>query len=119
MVLIPRDKSVAYSFDLDADGQPEYVVENQHLRAVFSRPDGGRWMEFVWKDSNRNMLPENGIEIGKAVIDLRAGELRLERSGGASIEGLQGGRFGEAILSIARPSAGTTVFSLKRAPSVP
>lgn len=119
VVVIPRDKSVTYSVDLDADGQPEYVVENQHLRAVFSRADGGRWMEFVWKDSNRNLLPENGITIGKATIEMRAQELRLTRSGGGPVEGLQAGRLGEAILTIDHPSAGTTVFSLKRATPVP
>jgi hypothetical protein len=111
IVVIPRDKTVAYSYDLDADGQPEYVLENQHLRAVFARPDGGRWMEFVWKDSNRNVLPENGIEIGKATVELRASELSIER--GSPIETLQPGKFGEATLSIEHPNSGTTVFSLR------
>jgi hypothetical protein len=114
VVVIQRDATAAYSIDLDSDGQPEYVVENQRLRAVFSRPDGGRWMEFVWKDSNRNVLPENGIEIGKAAIKLQGAELSLERTGGPPVEGLQPGKFGEATLSIEHPGAGTTVFTLKR-----
>ncbi len=112
VVVIPRDRTVAYSYDLDADGQPEYIVENQHLRAVFSRPDGGRWMELIWKDSNRNVLPENGVEIGKATIELRGSELSVERA--SPIEGLQPGKFGEAILSIEHPKPGTTVFSFRR-----
>jgi hypothetical protein len=111
VVVIPRDRSVNYSYDLDADGQPEYVLENQHLRAVFSKSDGGRWMEFVWKDSNRNVLPENGVEVGKAAIELRATELILERS--SPIETVQPGKFGEATLSIEHPNPGATVFSLK------
>jgi len=110
VVVIPRDKTVAYSYDLDADGQPEYVLENQHLRAVFSRPDGGRWLEFVWKDSNRNVLPENGVEIGKATLELRAGELSIGRT--TPIEILQAGKFGEATLSVEHPNPGTTVYSL-------
>ena len=115
VVVIPRDRTVAYSTDLDSDGQPEYVLENQHLRAVFSRPDGGRWMEFVWKDSNRNVLPENGVEIGKAAIELRATGLSV----GAAIEAVQPGKFGEATLSIEHPNAATTVFSLKRQTALP
>jgi hypothetical protein len=114
VVVIPRDKTVTYSVDLDSDGQPEYVLENQRLRAVFSRADGGRWMEFVWKDSNRNVLPESGVEVGKAALELKATGLTLERSGGGAIEGIQPGKFGEAILTIERPAAGTTVFTLKR-----
>jgi hypothetical protein len=111
VVVIPRDKTVAYSYDLDADGQPEYVLENQHLRAVFTRSDGGRWMEFVWKDSNRNVLPENGVEIGKATLELRAAALSIERT--SPIEILQPGKFGEATLSIEHPNSTTTVFSLQ------
>ncbi len=114
VVVIPRDKTVSYTIDLDADGQPEYVLENQRLRAVFSKPDGGHWMEFVWKDSNRNVLPENGVEIGKAAIELRPSELRLERTGGNPIEGVEPGKFGEVTLSIERPKPGATVFSMKR-----
>jgi hypothetical protein len=111
VVVIPRDKTVTYSYDLDTDGQPEYVLENQHLRAVFSRPDGGRWLEFVWKDSNRNVLPENGIEIGKATVELRSTGLSVER--GSPIEALQPGKFGEATLTIEHPSSTATVFSLQ------
>jgi len=119
IAVLRRDAATSYSVDLDADGQPEYVVENQHLRAVFSRPDGGRWMEFVWKDSNHNVLPENGIEIGKAAIELRASELSLTRTGSPPVDGLQPGKFGEATLSVERPSSAVTVFSLKRAATLP
>jgi hypothetical protein len=119
VVVLPRNTTITYAVDLDNDGQPEFVAENQHLRAVFTRPDGGRWMEFVWKDSNHNMLPENGIEIGKAVIEMNGSELKLTRPGSPSVDGLHAGKFGDAILSIERPAAGTTVFSLKRAASLP
>jgi hypothetical protein len=110
LAVIPREQTISYSADLASDGAPEFVYENQHLRAVFSRADGGRWLEFVWKDSNRNVLPENGIEIGKATISLRASEISV----GAGIEGLQPGKADEATLSVQHPKPGLTVFSLKR-----
>jgi hypothetical protein len=110
IVVIPRDKTIAYSVDLDSDNQPEFVYENEHLRAVFSRPDGGRWLEFVWKDSNRNVLPENGIEVGKAAVELRPTEISID----ASVDALQPGKYGEATLSIQHPKSAHTVVSLKR-----
>jgi hypothetical protein len=122
VVVIPRDKTVSYAMDLDNDGQPEYVLENQHLRAVFSRPDGGRWLELVWKDSNRNVLPENGIEIGKATLDLHATEFGIERpasTSSAPLDALQPGKFGEAILSIEHPASNKTVFTFKRPTPLP
>ena len=117
VVVIPRNQTVAYSYDLDADGQPETVLENQHLRAVSTRSDGGRWLEFVWKDSNRNVLPENGVELGNASIALRGSELTVETA--SPVEALHAGKFGEAALSVEHPKAGTTVFSLRATGSVP
>ncbi|HEY3838541.1 MAG TPA: hypothetical protein VGL72_18305, partial [Bryobacteraceae bacterium] len=114
VVIIPRDKTVTYAADLDSDGQPEHILENQHLRAVFSRADGGRWMEFVWKDSNRNLLPENGIEIGKAALDLSPTTLTLDRTGAPPLEVPQPGKFGEATLTVEHPAPGKTVYTLKR-----
>src|ERR1017187_3587722 len=58
VVLIPRGRTVAWSADLDGDGSPEWVLETQKVRAVFSAQDGGRWMEFNWKDTNLNYLPD-------------------------------------------------------------
>ena len=113
IVVIPRGKTISYAYDLDADGEPESIFENQHLRAVFSRADGGRWLELVWKDSNHNILPENGIEIGKTAIDLRPAELRLERAGPV-IEGVRPGRFDDVTLSVEHPAAGATVFAFRR-----
>jgi hypothetical protein len=112
MVVIPRARTVAYSYDVDADGQPEYVLENQHLRAVFTRSDGGRWLEFVWKDSNRNVLPDNGVELGKAVVELRGSELTVETAAPINVPP---GKFGELTLSVDRPKPNATVFSLKPA----
>jgi hypothetical protein len=111
VVVIPRDKPVDYSLDLDSDGQPEHIVENQRLRAVFSQPDGGRWLEFVAKDANRNVLPDSGVQIGKSSIDLRGTELALQQN----VAAVAPGKFGELLLSVEHPAANSTVYSLKRA----
>jgi hypothetical protein len=113
VVVIPRDKTVSYNLDLDADGAPEYVIESQHLRAVFSQADGGRWKELLWKDSNRNVLPETGIELGKAAIELRGSELSVERATGP-LDSVPAGKYGETTLTIQHPSATKTVFSFRR-----
>jgi hypothetical protein len=70
-------------------------------------------MEFVWKDSNRNVLPEAGVEVGAASIELQGSELTVQR--GSALEAPQPGKFGEATLSAEHPKAGVTVFSLKPA----
>lgn len=77
--VIPRGETLVYSTDLDNDGQPEWVLENQRVRAVFSTQDGGRWLEFVWKDSGLNLLPENGALTG-------AGASEVEEKPNGSLE---------------------------------
>jgi len=81
---IPRGQAVVWSADLDGDGLPEWILENQKARAVFSAQDGGRWLEFVWKDSapnGLNVLPEAGALVGTGPVELRAGEGAVEFSG--------------------------------------
>ena len=61
-MLLPRNgAAVAWSADLDGDGSPEWVLESQKARAVFSSCDGGRWMEFTWKDTGTNFLQPEGV----------------------------------------------------------
>jgi hypothetical protein len=57
---LSRGDTAAYSRDLDGDGVKDWIVENLRVRASFSGADG-RWMEWVWKDSNTNLLPESGL----------------------------------------------------------
>jgi hypothetical protein len=67
-----------------ASGVPEWVLENQKARAVFSAQDGGRWLEFVWKDSapnGLNVLPESGAFAGTGPVDVHAGDGALEFTG--------------------------------------
>ena len=71
VLLIPRGKTVAWTADLDGDGSPEWILESQKVRAVFSTQDGGRWTEFTWKDGNLNFLPEQGVFAGVGRVDVR------------------------------------------------
>jgi hypothetical protein len=85
-LVIPRGQAVAWSADLDGDGSPEWVLENQKVRAVFSAQDGGRWLEFVWKNSapnGLNVLPDNGALASTGPVDVTAGDGVLEFAGKA------------------------------------
>jgi len=81
VVLLPRGRTVAWSADLDGDGSPEWVLESQKVRAVFSAQDGGRWMEFTWKDTNVNYLPEQGLFAAPGPVEVRAADDALEFTG--------------------------------------
>jgi hypothetical protein len=72
---------VAWSADLDGDGSPEWVLESHQARAVFSTQDGGRWMEFTWKNSGTNFLPEKGVFGAPGAVEVRAAGDALEFEG--------------------------------------
>ena len=88
VVLLPRGRTVAWSADLDGDGSPEWVLESQKVRAIFSGQDGGRWMEFTWKDTNLNFLPEQGLFAGAGT----GGGSRRGRCPGVHRQGLEAHR---------------------------
>ncbi len=136
---IPRGQTVVWSADLDGDGSPEWVLENQKARAVFSAQDGGRWLEFVWKDAapnGLNVLPENGALSGVGAVEVRAGQGKLEFSakdwkrtvslagGEASLTveqntplpagNVETGKHNEITLHVARESANRTVYTLAK-----
>jgi hypothetical protein len=77
-LLVPRGRTVVWSADLDGDGSPEWVLETQHVRAVFSTQDGGRWMELNWKDASVNFLPESGAFAAPGPVEVRAAGDALE-----------------------------------------
>jgi hypothetical protein len=132
VVLLPRGRTVAWSADLDGDGSKEWVLESQKVRAVFSTQDGGRWMEFAWKDTNVNFLPEQGLFAGPGPVEVRAADDALEFTGkgwkrtarllettltieqssplpaNRPISETRGG----ATLTVARPSATRATYSL-------
>jgi len=83
-LVVPRGQAVAWSADLDGDGSPEWILENQKVRAVFSAQDGGRWLEFVWKDAapnGLNVLPENGAFGSNGPVEVHPGDGVLEFTG--------------------------------------
>ncbi|MGA2575227.1 MAG: beta-galactosidase [Bryobacteraceae bacterium] len=136
---IPRGRAVAWSADLDGDGTPEWVLENQKARAVFSAQDGGRWLEFVWKDSapnGLNVLPESGAFTGAGAVEVHAGDGELDFTGkdwkrtvrlsGAEAkltveqntplpaETLETGKHNEISFQVARESATHAVYTLAK-----
>lgn len=140
-VVIPRDTAIVYTADLDGDGAPEWILENQKVRAVFSGQDGGRWIEFVWKDSGLNVLPESGamgsanpveveahssdsgatlVFIGRdwrRSIRLTGGESKLlvEQDKPLAQETLKNGKKDAVSFEVKRLAPGSAVYSLERA----
>jgi hypothetical protein len=131
-VLVPRGRTVAWSADLDGDGSPEWILESQKARAVFSTQDGGRWIEFTSKDAGANFLPETGAFAALGPVQVQARGDALEFSGRGwrrtvrlaestlSIEqdtplpadGLAPEKRGNIGLEIAHPSASRATYTL-------
>jgi hypothetical protein len=57
------------------------VIESQKIRAVFSGNDGGRWMDFLWKDTNTNFLPLEGALTRTGPVEVRADGSALHFTG--------------------------------------
>ena len=138
LAVVPRGEAVAYAADLDGDGYEEWVLENQRARAVFSSRDGGRWIEYVWKDTGVNLLPENGwlagvgpvavrpksaggaasLEVvfgqGKRTITLAAAEARLtvDQSVPLPAEALKSEKRSDVSLDVTREESGRAVYVL-------
>ena len=121
------------------DGQPEWVLENQRARATFSAQDGGRWLEFVWKDSGFDVLPEMGGLAGTGATDVQSGPdgslefrgsgwhrtVRLAGTGAALTveqttplppEKLQTGKKNEVLFRVTRETPNRAVYSIERPP---
>ncbi|MBZ5620587.1 MAG: beta-galactosidase [Acidobacteriia bacterium] len=133
LLLLPRGRTVAWTADLDGDGSPEWVLESQKVRAVFSTQDGGRWMEFTGKDLNSNLLPDQGIFATPGPVDVRAdgdslefsakgwkrtvrlleGVVTIEQTSPLPADGLTTDRRGNTTLTIERPSPSRAVYTLK------
>jgi hypothetical protein len=133
MVLLPRGQTVVWSADLDGDGTPEWILESGKVRAVFSSQDGGRWMDFTWKDTNTNFLPEGGafaqsgpVEVRqngealefigkgwKRTVTLKGETLTIEQTTPLPAEVLTNEKRGNTSLTVERPSAGRAVYILQ------
>jgi hypothetical protein len=134
ILAIPHAGTVQWTADLDNDGSPEWILESAQARAVFSTQDGGRWMEFTWKDGSLNFLPEQGafaatgpVEVRKAADALEfigKGWTRMARLDGAALtlaqnpalpsDGLKTTKRGNVSLSVTRENAGRAKYVLSR-----
>ncbi len=133
VVLLPRGQTVVWSGDLDADGAPEWILESGKVRAVFSAQDGGRWMDFTWKDTNTNFLPEGGalaqagpVEVRqtgdaleftgkgwKRTVTLKGETLTIEQTTPLPPEVPTGEKRGNTTLKVERTSPGRAVYTLQ------
>lgn len=134
VVIAPRGRTVAWTTDLDGDGSPEWILESSKARAVFSSQDGGRWMEFTWKDGHINFLPEQGVFAGAGPVEVHANgdalefigkgwtrtvrlvdaALTVEQSAALPADGLTPGKQGNISFAIARPAASRATYSLRQ-----
>jgi len=132
-LVLPRDRTVAWTADLDGDGSPEWVLESRRARAVFSGQDGGRWVEFTAKDSNTNFLPEQGLFAAVGAVEVEAagdslvfsgrawkrtvrlvdGALTVEQTTPLPADQLAPEKRGGTSLSIERTSASEVTYTLR------
>jgi hypothetical protein len=130
---VPRDGTVAWTADLDGDGSPEWILESRQARAVFSAQDGGRWMDFTWKDANANFLPEQGVFAAPGPVEVKAdgdvleftgrgwkrtvrlagGVLTVEQTTPLPPEQAVPGKRGNATLTVERSSPMSATYTLK------
>jgi hypothetical protein len=133
VVALPRDRTVAWTADLDGDGSPDWVLESRRARAVFSSRDGGRWVEFTAKDSNTNFLPEQGLFAAAGAVEVEAagdglvfssrtwkrtvrlvdGALRVEQTSPLPPDQLAPEKRGGSSLSIERTSASCVTYTIR------
>jgi len=132
VVLIPRGRTVAWSADLDGDGYPEWILESQKIRAIFSAQDGGRWIELNAKDLNMSFLPEQGVFAAPGPVDVHANgdtleftgkgftrtirladnKLTIEQTTPLPADGLSNERRGNTTFTIERASPTRSIFTI-------
>jgi hypothetical protein len=131
---LARGEVIVYSRDLDGDGVEDRIVENQRVRVSFSGADG-RWMEWIWKDSGVNLLPDSGLLAGSGPATSRAGgttlefrwpkdrrtvsltadnRLTIEQDHPLPPEKLQSGKKDGASYTVTRPAANRAVYTLEQ-----
>jgi Glycosyl hydrolases family 35 len=133
-IVLPRDGTEVWTADLDGDGSPEWVVESQKVRAVFSSKDGGRWTEFIWKDTGTNFLPVQGALANAGAVQVRAEDgvltfigngwsrsvsltadsLTIEQTPALPAESLTAQTPGNLSFTIERPSAARAVYRVRQ-----
>jgi hypothetical protein len=132
VILAPRGQTTVWTADLDSDGTAEWVLESARIRAVFTPQDGGRWMEFTWKETDTNLLPEGGAFASPGRVEIRAAAGALEflapgwkrtvtlsgtflsvtQTTPLPPDGLAAGKTGSVTLDIERPAQTRVTYSL-------
>jgi hypothetical protein len=131
---IPRGATVTYARDLDGDGVVDVIIENQRVRASFSGADG-RWLEWIWKDSSLNLLPDSGLLpepdrvralVSGSAIEIRSSNglrkvslsadnrLTIEEERPLPKETLASGKKDGVTFSIERPTPNRAVYMMEQ-----
>ena len=133
ILLLPRGRATVWSADLDSDGSPEWVLETQKVRAVFSSQDGGRWIELTAKDANVNFLSEQGALAGSGPVEAKVSEdgvefasatvtrtirlsestLTIEQKTPLPPGGPASGKRGSVTLTVEHPAPNRAVYTIK------
>jgi hypothetical protein len=108
--VIPRGETVSYTTG------GVHILESAKARAVFAGESQQKWLEFTWKDSERNVLPDSGIDLGSAPrkITLKDADLTIEQDIPLAPEKLKPGKRADISLQVQRPSPDKAVYSLSR-----
>jgi hypothetical protein len=108
--VIPRGETVSYSCGF------VHILESAKARAVFADANEQKWIEFTWKDSERNVLPESGIDFGPGnrKITLKDAELTVEQETPLPPEKLKAGKRADINLQVERPAPAKAVYLLSR-----
>jgi len=101
-LVIPRGETVSFT-----EGNST-VLESQRARAVFT---ADRLLEFTWKDSERNMLPEGGVPLGSAKVTALKGADLLTEGGALPVNP---GKQGDVQLTVTPFPNGKITYTLSR-----
>jgi hypothetical protein len=108
--VIPRGETISYSTG------GVHILESAKARAVFADEREQKWLEFIWKDSERNVLPDSGIDLGpgRRKIILTGAELTIEQDSPLPTEKLKPGKQADINLQIQHPTPARSTYTLTR-----
>ncbi len=91
LAVISPDEALVYQLDIDRDGAPEWVLENQKIRVVVSPRQGGRLLEFrlkgrdvVGSEAGTGGAPAEVRVVGAGQVEVGEGQVRRRISLGAA-----------------------------------
>jgi hypothetical protein len=110
LAIIPRGQTISYAIE---NG---FIMESARARAIFADNSKQQLMEFTWKDSERNVLPEGGINFGSGnrKVTLEGAELTIEQDSPLPPEKLKPGKRNDLTLTVQRPSPNRAIYAISR-----